>query len=196
MALSFILLLVLCGIGASKAADGSAADDISYDNTWTDKQCDNVGYHVGKSLSECKSKCREKEDCTAINYNAEKGLCVLRACTVPVPEPAGSAEGYRGYVISGDACQELEKKGVEPYTYTKEYNYPGYTYSVTVNTLHEASQKNLEDNNFGAVSANASVVVQALLDCYEQDGTLHEMVTKTDKWDNIALCGAASWGSA
>merc|ERR1719244_1906057 len=177
MALSFILLLVLCGIGASKAADGSAADDISYDNTWTDKQCDNVGYHVGKSLSECKSQCREKEGCTAINYKAEKGLCVLRACSVPVPVPTGSVEGYRGYVISGGACLLLEKKGVEPYTYTKHYNYgPDYTWSSTFNTLLQASKKNLKENNLEAVSANASVVVQALLDCYEQDGKLHEML--------------------
>lgn len=87
----------------------------------------------------------------------------------------------------GDTCLLLREYGVFPYEVAPNF----YGYSL----LHYAAEGDLSDHNLGAVSQNASVVVQMLLKCYEEYDRLHERVTATSRNGNTPLCRACRYGS-
>ena len=56
-------------------------------------------------LNNCKKKCNENNDCTAIEYADANDCCKLLACPQPVPEPTvmqaphhGGSYTYKGYM--------------------------------------------------------------------------------------------------
>ncbi|CAL4066482.1 unnamed protein product, partial [Meganyctiphanes norvegica] len=67
-------------------------------NTWTDDQCNIVGFPLKGSLSECQSYCLATSGCNAFNF-APVSPCVLRDCQDPVPTPKGHQPPYQGYSL-------------------------------------------------------------------------------------------------
>ena len=68
---------------------------------WSDDQCndlDNYGHLPQYNLDSCKKACVQNKLCTAINF-IKGGGCVLRACSLPVPDPTWSYENHEGYFI-------------------------------------------------------------------------------------------------
>ena len=73
------------------------------ENIWSERQCPNAGNWHGWNwhLEECKEKCRQTNDCTAINFSPNHHGCALRKCGQHVPGPAWDyGDGYKGYYIT------------------------------------------------------------------------------------------------
>jgi len=62
--------------------------------------------------------------------------------------------------------------------------------------LHWASRNNVFRNNRWRAGRGATADLLELLNCYEEDGRLADMVAATTNTDNTALCSAAYRGSA
>ena len=90
-----------------KKFDGYLETSKTWYNT-TNSQCKFVSHNYSimpaNGLNNCKKKCNENNECTAIEYAHANDCCKLLACPQPVPEPTvtqaphhGGTFTYKGY---------------------------------------------------------------------------------------------------
>ena len=81
--------------------------DDSFDEIWSDSQCRNIGRGI-KNLEECKSACRGKTGCTAVNFCTKGNDCVFRACKEPIPAPTWKyRDDCKGHIAGSGKLLEV-----------------------------------------------------------------------------------------
>ena len=72
------------------------------DKTWP-AECSYINTFFNNNLDQCKKLCLETTGCTAIHYMPDlvlKADCILRGCSLPVPNPSLKSNGYQGYYLT------------------------------------------------------------------------------------------------
>jgi len=69
---------------------------------WNNDECKFIGAIRGVTAEKCKSECKNKQGCTAVNYapKVQGGDCVFRKCGIPVPAPKWDYKNYNGYYMN------------------------------------------------------------------------------------------------